>query len=102
MRIYPFQNTQNRDNDIFHLKIDELIRATKAAQNATLCLEKMGTHDLRKLRAQYSALGEAGEITFNTTEGRTAAAHFWTYNVGVPVTLDALTLRLSRPGSNAA
>jgi hypothetical protein len=28
------------------------------------------------------------------TEGRTAAVQFWTYNLGVPVMLGALTLRL--------
>ncbi|MNN70442.1 hypothetical protein D3C81_1862920 [compost metagenome] len=28
------------------------------------------------------------------TEGRVAATQFWTYNVGVPVMLGALTLRL--------
>jgi low affinity Fe/Cu permease len=62
LMVFLIQNTQNRDNDILHLKIDELIRATKEAQNASLCLDKMGTKELRKLRAQYSSLGEAGEI----------------------------------------
>ena len=66
LMVFLIQNTQNRDNDILHLKIDELIRATKEAQNSTLCLDKMGTRDLRKLREQYSSLGEAGEISFDT------------------------------------
>ena len=65
LMVFLIQNTQNRDNDILHLKIDELIRATKEAQNATLCLDKMGTRELRKLREQYSSLGEAGEINLN-------------------------------------
>ncbi len=56
------QNTQNRDNDILHLKIDELIRATHDAQNATLGLEQMGSSELRKLREQYRTLGESGQI----------------------------------------
>lgn len=62
LMVFLIQNTQNRDNDILHLKIDELIRATKDAQNATLCLDKMDTKELRKLREQYSSLGEEGEI----------------------------------------
>jgi low affinity Fe/Cu permease len=67
--VFLIQNTQNRDNDILHLKIDELIRATKDAQNASLCLEKMGTSDLRKLREEYSSLGESDQITFDPVDG---------------------------------
>ena len=62
LMVFLIQNTQNRDNDILHLKIDELIRATKDAQNATLGLDKMGTRELRKLRKHYRSLGEADEI----------------------------------------
>jgi low affinity Fe/Cu permease len=62
LMVFLIQNTQNRDNDILHLKIDELIRATKDAQNATLSLEKMGSSELTELRDQYSTLGEAEQI----------------------------------------
>ncbi|MGR6616671.1 low affinity iron permease family protein [Pseudomonas rhodesiae] len=62
LMVFLIQNTQNRDNDILHLKIDELIRATKDAQNATLSLDKMGSRDLRKLRDQYSSLGENDQV----------------------------------------
>ncbi|WP_408600436.1 low affinity iron permease family protein [Pseudomonas sp. PLMAX] len=68
LMVFLIQNTQNRDNDILHLKIDELIRATKEAQNASLCLDKMGTRELRKLREQYSSLGEEGQINFDSVE----------------------------------
>jgi low affinity Fe/Cu permease len=77
LMVFLIQNTQNRDNDILHLKIDELIRATKEAQNASLSLDKMGTRELRKLREQYSSLGEAGQISFGSTEeGDTAPNGF--------------------------
>jgi len=56
--VFLIQNTQNRDNDILHLKLDELIRATKEAHNAALSLDKLGSHDLQKLREQYSKLGQ--------------------------------------------
>lgn len=68
LMVFLIQNTQNRDNDILHLKIDELIRATEAAQNATLCLDKMGSRDLRKLRDQYSSLGENDQVNLDTDE----------------------------------
>ena len=38
--VFLIQNTQNRDNDILHIKIDELLRATKDAQNAVLSLDR--------------------------------------------------------------
>jgi low affinity Fe/Cu permease len=63
LMVFLIQNTQNRDNDILHLKIDELIRATKEAQNGTLCLEKLDQIELIKLRDQYSSLGESDGIT---------------------------------------
>ena len=62
LMVFLIQNTQNRDNDILHLKIDELIRATNKAQNATLGLEKMEARELRRLRDRYRALGESSEI----------------------------------------
>ncbi|MEB2653526.1 MULTISPECIES: low affinity iron permease family protein [Pseudomonas] len=65
LMVFLIQNTQNRDNDILHLKIDELIRATHEAQNATLGLEQMGSSELRKLREQYRMLGESGQIKFD-------------------------------------
>jgi low affinity Fe/Cu permease len=71
LMVFLIQNTQNRDNDILHLKIDELIRATKEAQNATLSLDKMSTRELRKLRKQYSVMGEAGEISFDASDDET-------------------------------
>jgi low affinity Fe/Cu permease len=69
LMVFLIQNTQNRDNDILHLKIDELIRATEDAQNASLCLEKMGTSELRKLREQYSSLGESDQISVDPIDG---------------------------------
>jgi len=62
LMVFLIQNTQNRDNDILHLKIDELIRATQEAQNSTLSLDKMGSRDLRKLRKHYSSLGDVEAI----------------------------------------
>ena len=62
LMVFLIQNTQNRDTDILHLKVDELIRATHDAQNATLGLEQMGSSELRKLREQYRTLGESGQI----------------------------------------
>jgi len=61
LMVFLIQNTQNRDNDILHLKLDELIRATKDAQNAFLSLDHMDTKELHELRKRYCTMGEGEE-----------------------------------------
>lgn len=58
LMVFLIQNTQNRDTDILHLKVDELLRATKDAQNAMLGLESLDLKQLEALRKYYQALGE--------------------------------------------
>jgi len=86
LMVFLIQNTQNRDNDILHLKIDELIRATKDAQNATLCLDKMGSRDLRKLRDQYSSLGEKDQVNLDKLESEETLAAQSSYQSETPDT----------------
>jgi low affinity Fe/Cu permease len=74
LMVFLIQNTQNRDNDILHVKIDELIRATKEAQNATLCLDKMDTSELKELRERYSSLGEPDQINLDSSEQEATSA----------------------------
>ncbi|WP_053214433.1 low affinity iron permease family protein [Pseudomonas sp. Q12-87] len=58
LMVFLIQNTQNRDTDILHLKVDELLRATKEAQNAMLGLESLDLKQLEALRKHYQAMGE--------------------------------------------
>ncbi|AZD20720.1 Low affinity Fe/Cu permease [Pseudomonas chlororaphis] len=58
LMVFLIQNTQNRDNDILHLKIDELLRATKDAHNALLSLDSLDLEQLEKLRQEYKEIGE--------------------------------------------
>ncbi|SDO25546.1 Low affinity Fe/Cu permease [Pseudomonas arsenicoxydans] len=58
LMVFLIQNTQNRDTDILHLKIDELLRANKEAQNAMLGLEALDLKQLEELRRHYRAMGE--------------------------------------------
>lgn len=57
LMVFLIQNTQNRDTDILHIKIDELLRVTKDAQNAVLSLDNLDQKELAALRKRYKALG---------------------------------------------
>jgi len=74
LMVFLIQNTQNRDNDILHLKIDELIRANKEAQNATLSLETMGSNELKELRKEYTAMGDGERICVSSSNTPPAGA----------------------------
>ena len=67
LMVFLIQNTQNRDTDILHLKIDELLRVTKDAQNAMLGLEALDLKQLEALRKQYRNLGEGESIVLEGT-----------------------------------
>ncbi|AOE64412.1 low affinity iron permease family protein [Pseudomonas corrugata] len=58
LMVFLIQNTQNRDTDILHLKIDELLRATSEAQNAMLGLEALDLKQLEALRKHYQTMGQ--------------------------------------------
>src|SRR5471030_2311146 len=70
LMVFLIQNTQNRDNDILHLKIDELLRATTDAQNAMLGLDGKSLKELEALRKQYRAIGENETISLQSEIGR--------------------------------
>ncbi|MDF0732163.1 low affinity iron permease family protein [Pseudomonas entomophila] len=61
LMVFLIQNTQNRDNDELHIKIDELLRTTRKAHKALLDLEDMDPAQLHALRKQYQKLGEHGD-----------------------------------------
>ena len=61
LMVFLIQNTQNRDTDQLHIKIDELLRVTKDAQNAVLSLDNLDQKELRELRKKYKAMGDMEE-----------------------------------------
>jgi low affinity Fe/Cu permease len=58
LMVFLIQNTQNRDAEAMHIKLDELIRAIDQAQNALLNLEELEEKDLDRIRAEYLNLAE--------------------------------------------
>jgi low affinity Fe/Cu permease len=56
--VFLIQSTQNRDSEAMQVKLDELIRATKGAQNALLDLEELEEEELDRIRADYQRMAE--------------------------------------------
>ena len=58
LMVFLIQNTQNRDTQAMHIKLDEIIRATKGTHNAILDMEDMDEDELARQHARYLALAE--------------------------------------------
>jgi len=58
LMVFLIQSSQNRDTEALQIKLDELIRAHKPANNALLNLEQLEEKDMDELRAEYCALAE--------------------------------------------
>src|ERR1700679_1207239 len=58
LMVFLIQNTQNRDGSALQLKLDELLRAVRGAQNAFINLEDLSDDELNRLKERYSAIAE--------------------------------------------
>jgi low affinity Fe/Cu permease len=58
LMVFLIQNTQNRDSEAMQVKLDELIRVMKGAQNALLDLEELEEEELDRIRAGYQKIAE--------------------------------------------
>jgi low affinity Fe/Cu permease len=56
LMVFVIQNSQNRDSEAIQVKLDELIRAIKGAQNRLLDLEELEEDEIEKVRSQYRRL----------------------------------------------
>ena len=56
LMVFLIQNTQNRDSEAVHVKLDELIRSHESAHNALLDLEDLEEAELDQIRSQYEEL----------------------------------------------
>ncbi|HEX5611986.1 MAG TPA: low affinity iron permease family protein [Burkholderiales bacterium] len=68
LMVFLIQNTQNRDTEALHVKLDELIRATKGAKNALIDLEELGDEKLEAFREEYRALATAARKRSKTKQ----------------------------------
>ena len=56
LMVFLIQNTQNRDSEAMHLKLDELIRCMEGAHNALLDVEELNEQDFAQIRMRYADL----------------------------------------------
>lgn len=56
LMVFLIQNTQYRDSEAMHIKLDELLRAVDGAHNSLLDLEELTQDDIDRIRSRYSAL----------------------------------------------
>jgi low affinity Fe/Cu permease len=56
LMVFLIQNTQNRESSALQLKLDELLRAVRGAQNTFIKVEDLNEDDLNRLKERYSAL----------------------------------------------
>jgi low affinity Fe/Cu permease len=68
LMVFLIQNTQNRDSEAMHVKLDELIRAIEGAHNALLNLEELDEKIamavvLSQMMRREPSSGAAGRLT---------------------------------------
>jgi low affinity Fe/Cu permease len=68
LMVFLIQNTQNRDAKAIHLKLDEIIRANRRANNQMIDIEKLSDEELEVLAGQFEQISLA-------CEGRKKAGH---------------------------
>jgi low affinity Fe/Cu permease len=61
LMVFLIQNSQTRDNDAMHLKLDELLRAIDTAETDFIDLEERSEQEIQELHAKYTRLAEAAK-----------------------------------------
>jgi low affinity Fe/Cu permease len=58
LMLFLIQNTQNRESAALQLKVDELLRAMRGAQNTFINLENLSEEDLLRIKERYAIMAE--------------------------------------------
>jgi len=73
LMVFLIQNTQNRDTEAMQIKLDELIRATRMAENTLLDLEELDQIELDRLRDRYEELARQARQHADSRRGDAGA-----------------------------
>ena len=63
LMVFVIQNTQNRDTQAIHLKLDELIRVNTVARNSLMGLEEKPESEVKDIKAAFVELGSTVSST---------------------------------------
>ena len=66
LMVFLIQNTQNRDSEAMHLKLDEIIRAMRHAHNDLIDIEELTEEELDTIREHYTALARKARLRRST------------------------------------
>ena len=56
LMVFLIQNTQNRESQALHVKLDELIRAVSGANNSLIDLDELTDEELSRIQKHYADL----------------------------------------------
>jgi low affinity Fe/Cu permease len=68
LMVFLIQNTQNRDSQAIHLKLDELLRAQDKARNSMVDVEDLSDKELQQLQAEFVQLRERANALVGQAE----------------------------------
>src|SRR5262245_11491062 len=74
LMVFLIQNQQNRDSEAIQIKLDELIRAARGAQNSLLDLEELEDEELDRIHHQYELMAEHARAALRKRRRGTGAA----------------------------
>ncbi|MGI9087187.1 MAG: low affinity iron permease family protein [Chthoniobacterales bacterium] len=58
LMVFLIQNTQNRDSQAIHLKLDELIRSVSGARNHLVDIERLSDEELKNFQKEFERIGK--------------------------------------------
>ncbi len=58
LMVFLIQNTQNRDTEALHLKLDELLRVTKGTRKELMDAEDMEEEELDAIKEEYDHMAD--------------------------------------------
>lgn len=73
LMIFLIRNTRNRESEAVQLKLDELIRATRPAQNTLPDIEELSEEDLDRIESRFERL--ARQARCESGAGQTESIH---------------------------
>ena len=70
LMVFLIQNSQTRDSEAIHIKLDELIESTKGARRELLDLEEMPEEELHRLQVQFEDMAAQARARHHGRRGR--------------------------------